>query len=393
MAQLRSWWRALTGRSRLDGEMASEMDSHMERYAADLMARGVESGRGAPPGASSNSAAPPAAAEECREAVGLHWPDEISPRPALRRARAAQESHVHRRGGGHAGPVHRRQYRHLQRGGCGAAAALAVSAAGAAGHRRPRTTRTKAPKATRRARTGASGKPCATMPPTWTRPSTAAVRWASTFAADGRVEYVKQQRVSAGFFRVLGIAPLIGREFSADEDQPGGAGRHRAELCALEACLSRGPLGRRAVCHLCAANRTPSSACCRRISRAALRPTSGRRCGPPRPARAAARITPIVARLRPGATWAQADAQIEAVGVRHCRARTDRSDPGVLHLISFQRGLTDDLRSAPADTVGGRRPGAADRLREYRRTAAGPGRRTHARDWPPAWRWAADARR
>ena len=42
------------------------------------------------------------------------------------------------------------------------------------------------------------------------------------FAAGGRVEYVKQQRVSAGFFRVLGIAPLIGREFSADEDRQGG---------------------------------------------------------------------------------------------------------------------------------------------------------------------------
>jgi predicted permease len=35
--------------------------------------------------------------------------------------------------------------------------------------------------------------------------------------------YVHQQRVSAGFFRVLGVAPLVGREFSADEDRPGGA--------------------------------------------------------------------------------------------------------------------------------------------------------------------------
>src|ERR1700730_11075485 len=33
------------------------------------------------------------------------------------------------------------------------------------------------------------------------------------FAA-GHVEYVQQQRVSANFFHVLGIAPLIGREFS-----------------------------------------------------------------------------------------------------------------------------------------------------------------------------------
>jgi predicted permease len=41
------------------------------------------------------------------------------------------------------------------------------------------------------------------------------------FAA-GRVEYVQQQRVSANFFKVLGIAPLIGREFTRQEDVRGG---------------------------------------------------------------------------------------------------------------------------------------------------------------------------
>jgi predicted permease len=42
------------------------------------------------------------------------------------------------------------------------------------------------------------------------------------FAAGNRPEYVQQQRVSAGFFRVLGIAPLYGREFTRSEDRPGG---------------------------------------------------------------------------------------------------------------------------------------------------------------------------
>jgi predicted permease len=42
------------------------------------------------------------------------------------------------------------------------------------------------------------------------------------FAAQGHLEYVRQQRVSAGFFRVLGIAPQIGREFSRSEDTAGG---------------------------------------------------------------------------------------------------------------------------------------------------------------------------
>src|SRR5687767_1414430 len=32
---------------------------------------------------------------------------------------------------------------------------------------------------------------------------------------------VRQQRVGAGFFRVLGVPPLVGREFDATEDRPG----------------------------------------------------------------------------------------------------------------------------------------------------------------------------
>jgi putative ABC transport system permease protein len=36
------------------------------------------------------------------------------------------------------------------------------------------------------------------------------------------IAYVQQQRVSAGFFRVLGILPALGREFTDEEDQPSG---------------------------------------------------------------------------------------------------------------------------------------------------------------------------
>src|SRR6266581_9183260 len=48
------------------------------------------------------------------------------------------------------------------------------------------------------------------------------------FAGSGEVnqgspEYIQQQRVSAGFFRVLGIAPEVGREFTKQEDVESGA--------------------------------------------------------------------------------------------------------------------------------------------------------------------------
>ena len=41
-------------------------------------------------------------------------------------------------------------------------------------------------------------------------------------AAANHVEYVQNQRVSANFFHVLGIAPLVGREFNREEDVPNG---------------------------------------------------------------------------------------------------------------------------------------------------------------------------
>ena len=36
------------------------------------------------------------------------------------------------------------------------------------------------------------------------------------------VRYVRQQRVSAGYFEILGIAPLFGRSFTSEEDRPNG---------------------------------------------------------------------------------------------------------------------------------------------------------------------------
>jgi predicted permease len=42
-------------------------------------------------------------------------------------------------------------------------------------------------------------------------------------AEENRAANVKQSRVSANYFKVLGIPPFMGREFTADEDRPGGA--------------------------------------------------------------------------------------------------------------------------------------------------------------------------
>src|SRR5256712_11889398 len=40
--------------------------------------------------------------------------------------------------------------------------------------------------------------------------------------ANAQAMSVVQQRVSAGYFRVLAVAPAVGREFTDDEDRPAG---------------------------------------------------------------------------------------------------------------------------------------------------------------------------
>jgi predicted permease len=42
------------------------------------------------------------------------------------------------------------------------------------------------------------------------------------FSSAGGVEYIQLQRVGAGFFRVFGVQPTLGREFTAEEDVPNG---------------------------------------------------------------------------------------------------------------------------------------------------------------------------
>ena len=39
---------------------------------------------------------------------------------------------------------------------------------------------------------------------------------------DDRIEFLQQQRVSTGFFRVLGVEPALGRGFTEEEDRQGG---------------------------------------------------------------------------------------------------------------------------------------------------------------------------
>ena len=161
---------------------------------------------------------------------------------------------------------------------------------------------------------------------------------------NGKGVYVKQQRVSTGFFRVLGVAPMIGREFTAAEDRSGGPTAlilshtlwnkyfHGDMNIAGRGVLLRGepyivvgvmPAGFRS-------------------------DTKADLWTPLRPSRAGeggGNNYGILARLKHGASRQQASAQLSLLVPDLKKAGSYRKDADVkLDVISLQQGMTSDLR-------------------------------------------------
>ena len=175
------------------------------------------------------------------------------------------------------------------------------------------------------------------------------------FAADGRAELVRQQRVSSGFFRVLGVAPLAGREFLPSEDVSGGPA-----LVVLSydfwqrvffgqpsvigrALLLRGqpytvigimPRGFQTQCW------------CGDSAGSTVGPAD--LWTPLRPSRfgeGSGNNYGVVARLRPGVSWSQAGLQVRSLSAAMERiANTPRGVTAIEAIEPFQRGITDELR-------------------------------------------------
>jgi predicted permease len=164
-------------------------------------------------------------------------------------------------------------------------------------------------------------------------------------AAHGQVASVRQQRAGSGFFRVLGVKPLLGREFSKLEDSPGGPpvailsyGLWMRTLRGDRALLGQA-ISLRGEPHLVVGVMPPDF---RTASLAdvwtPLRPsTQGEGAGA---------NYQIVTRLKPGATWAQAVAEIERLGAR--RASTMHFDAGEsirITLLPLQKALAAEVRT------------------------------------------------
>jgi predicted permease len=165
-------------------------------------------------------------------------------------------------------------------------------------------------------------------------------------AASGSVQYVQQERVGAGFFRVLGVAPMMGREFTRDEDRPGGPAVtvmsyhlwkriFNADPAAIgKSLMLRGePF---TITGVMPANFRSDAAADLWVP---LRPsTSGEGSG---------RNYEVIARLKPGVSWTPAETQVATIGaplVSEMKLPKDMSMR--FGLLTFQQGQTGDLRKS-----------------------------------------------
>ena len=161
-----------------------------------------------------------------------------------------------------------------------------------------------------------------------------------------RAVTVRPERVGAGFFRVLGVGPALGREFTTDEDRPGGPAAAILSDRLWRTALRGDPsvVGRTILLkgepHTVVGIMPPSF---RSAAEADLwTPVRATRTGEGEGENFA-----IVLRLREGATWARASAEIAAAADAAVRV------PPVSSGITFRHGV-QPLQEAMASDV--RRP-------------------------------------
>jgi hypothetical protein len=143
-----------------------------------------------------------------------------------------------------------------------------------------------------------------------------------------RAAFVDQQRIGAGYFRVLGVSPAIGREFTPDQDLPGGPAlaiiSHRVWLRDLggppqilgETIRLRGDAYE-------VVGVMPESFD-EVTSVEVWTPLRASRSG-----EGGGTNFMVVSRLRPGATWDQANAEMRAIGPEPLRERGIQPEAGV----------------------------------------------------------------
>lgn len=169
-------------------------------------------------------------------------------------------------------------------------------------------------------------------------------------AGDGGATYVEQQRVSSGFFRVLGIAPKIGREFTPIEDRAGGPPAVILSNGVWIKLFNRDPgiIGRGVLLRgepYTVVGVMPAGF--QLALDSGIEETSGADVWTPlRPSHegeGSGENYGIVARLRPGANWTQASSQLAAL-TKDLQPTDQNLRNARLEALSLQKAMTSTLR-------------------------------------------------
>ena len=166
------------------------------------------------------------------------------------------------------------------------------------------------------------------------------------FAANDRPEFIQQQRVSAGYFRVLGMAPEIGREFSRQEDVPEGVAVAILSHAFWQRALHGDPAALGRTISLRGEEYTVLGIMPREF-RAASPVDVWTPLRPSRHGEGGGSNYEAIARLRPGVSWAQASEQLRSL------SRALNADPAFPRemknfeerIIPLHTGETQDVRS------------------------------------------------
>jgi predicted permease len=166
------------------------------------------------------------------------------------------------------------------------------------------------------------------------------------FTSGDRATYIHQQRISAGYFRVGGVPPILGREFTDDEDREGGP---TLAILSYEFWRSSFNSNPNVVGQLAQIAGQPYAI----VGVAA--PGFESKFGtadvwtplhPSTKGEGQGTNYEIVGRVKPGVSWAQADTEIQSLGQGLFRQRGYRPETHPrFGLTTFQNSMSDGLRT------------------------------------------------
>jgi macrolide transport system ATP-binding/permease protein len=163
--------------------------------------------------------------------------------------------------------------------------------------------------------------------------------------AGPRVQYLHEGRVSLHYFDVLGIPMLFGRSFSPEEDRP-----HGPKAAILSYALWNGTFGAApSVIGQSILLKGEPYVVIGVLPQNATTPSNADVFTPLQPSRegeGGGTNFEVLTRLRPGATWVQADGEINRAWAPHAQRFASQSPGSSISYFSvpFQKGQTDALR-------------------------------------------------